>query len=160
MIVPMTERDVPAVLAVAEASFARPWTRDELEKELARDWAVLRVLRPGQGAPVASFVALWVVRDEIHVLSIATHPAARRRGYARYIMEEVLSLARARHVRWVTLEVRRRNVAALGLYKGLGFAAIGVRPRYYVEDGEDAIVMLLELDPITGRVEPRTDEPL
>jgi len=72
----------------------------------------------------------------------ATHPAHRRRGYARSLMEDVLGFGQAHGVRYVSLEVRRTNVAARGLYASLGFHAIGVRPRYYADDGEDAVVML------------------
>jgi ribosomal-protein-alanine N-acetyltransferase len=57
----------------------------------------------------------------------------------------LIDFARRRRCRYVTLEVRRSNAAAIELYRRLGFEAVGVRPKYYVEDNEDAVVMLLEL---------------
>jgi ribosomal-protein-alanine N-acetyltransferase len=57
----------------------------------------------------------------------------------------MIDVARAVPCRLVTLEVRRSNTAAQRLYRRFAFRAVGVRPNYYAEDQEDAIVMLLEL---------------
>ena len=154
----MTADDLDAVHAVASASFGAPWSRETFAEELERDWALLRVLRPTPREPACAFVNFWIVRDEVHVLNLATHPEHRRRGFARRLLEDTLAYARARHVRYVTLEVRRSNIAAIKLYRALGFASIGVRPKYYAEDGEDALVMLLTLDPETGLTVWRPDE--
>jgi ribosomal-protein-alanine N-acetyltransferase len=62
-------------------------------------------------------------------------------------MDHVAELGRARACRLATLEVRRSNEAALALYRALGYRQVGVRPRYYAEEGEDAILMTLDLDP-------------
>lgn len=159
LILPMTDRDVDAVASVAASSFAQPWSREVFAEELSHPWSVLRVLRASASGPICAFVNVWLVRDEVHVLNLATTPACRRRGYASLLLEDVLAFARARDARFITLEVRRSNVAAQRLYKAFGFAAIGVRPRYYVEDDEDAVVMLLTLDPETGLAEPRESVP-
>ena len=147
LIAPMTPADLDDVCALAEASFAVPWSRQIFEEELARPFAVLRVLRPGPAGAVIGFVSTWIVRDELHVLNLATHPGVRRRGYAWLLMHDVLALAQAQGVRYVTLEVRRGNVAAIKLYRKLDFESIGIRPRYYADDDEDAIVMMKTLAP-------------
>jgi len=157
LILPMTERDVDAVTSVAASAFAQPWAREVFCEELSRPWSVLRVLRATPGGPICAFANVWLVRDEVHVLNLATAPDCRRRGYARLLLDDVLGFARTHRARYITLEVRRSNAAAQQLYKTSGFAAIGVRPRYYVEDDEDAVVMLLTLDPETGLAEPRED---
>jgi [ribosomal protein S18]-alanine N-acetyltransferase len=150
LIAPMTESDLDDVCALAEASFMVPWTRWIFEEELGRPFAVLRVLRSCPGGPLVAFVSTWIVRDELHVLNLATHPAVRRRGYGWLLMHEVLALAQAQGVRYVTLEVRRSNAAAIKLYRKLDFESIGIRPRYYAdtvsEQGEDAIVMMKTLE--------------
>lgn len=145
LILPMREDDLDAVCAIANASFDTPWSRQTFADELGRSWAHLRVLRESPRGPIVAFVAYWRVRDEVHVLNLATHPVARRCGYARLLMEDTLALARAHQVRYVTLEVRARNRAARTLYESLGFDAIGVRPRYYSDTDEDAVVMMLQL---------------
>ncbi len=142
IILPMAGADVAAVHALAQECFRTAWDRHVFEEELGRDWAYLRVLRPSPAEPVVAFLSFWLVRDEIHVLNLGTHPACRRQGYARLLMDDMLGFARSRGVRYVSLEVRRGNRAALGLYGALGFDAIGIRPGYYADDGEDAVVML------------------
>jgi len=148
LIAPMTRADLDEVCAIATASFTAPWTRQIFEDELSRPFAALRVLRPGSaaGAGIRAFVSVWIVRDELHVLNLATHPSARRLGYATLLMLDVLAWAHARGVRYVTLEVRRSNAAAIRLYRGLEFDSIGIRPRYYADDDEDAVVMMRTLE--------------
>jgi ribosomal-protein-alanine N-acetyltransferase len=76
---------------------------------------------------------------------VATHADARRRGHAARLVSHVVDFARRHTCRYVALEVRRSNDAAIRLYRAHGFRPVGVRPRYYSDDGEDAIVMLLEM---------------
>jgi [ribosomal protein S18]-alanine N-acetyltransferase len=148
-IVPMREGDIDEVCEIEGHSFRAPWPRQVFLEELDREWAYLDVVRERGRAGVSRVVAFcnyWLVRDEVHLLNIATHPHRRRAGLGRRLMEHMLDFARRRSCRFVTLEVRRSNEAAIGLYQAYGFRAVGVRPRYYAEDGEDAIVMTLELD--------------
>ena len=155
-ITPMRREDLDDVLRIERAAYQRPWARDVFEQEIDRLWAFVDVLRPrveggrqepgGRHGRVVAFVNYWLVRDEVHVLNVATHPEERRRGYAARLMEHVLAFARERSCRYVTLEVRRSNVGAMRLYRRFAFRPVGVRPNYYAEDHEDAIVMLLELD--------------
>lgn len=142
---PMRAQDLDAVYSIAHASFPAPWSRQMLAEDLYRPFAYVRVLRASPHDPITAFAGSWVVSDELHVLNLATHPRARGRGYGRMLMEDALAYARQRCVRTVTLEVRQSNRAAYRLYERLGFRSIGVRPGYYENDGEDAIVMLLRL---------------
>ena len=98
---------------------------------------------------IAQAVLMAVESDRAgaHVLNVATHPAHRRRGLARRLLRHVDDVARAEGCRYITLEVRRSNHGAIRLYRKYGFRPVGIRPNYYVEDNEDAIVMLLELQP-------------
>jgi ribosomal-protein-alanine N-acetyltransferase len=97
----------------------------------------------GDAAPVV--VATLAVRDEVHLLNLAVHPTRRRRGYGRRLMDHLLGFARAHRCHYLTLEVRRSNAAAIALYEEYGFRSVGVRPRYYQDSREDALVMALEL---------------
>jgi ribosomal-protein-alanine N-acetyltransferase len=73
-------------------------------------------------------------------------------------MQTAIGFASARRLRLVLLEVRRSNSAAIQLYRKLGFSVTGVRPGYYADNQEDAIEMMLTLDPLTGQVEESHDE--
>jgi ribosomal-protein-alanine N-acetyltransferase len=149
----MTPADVPVVAAIEG-----PTRMDEanLRDELARPWSRLWVARE-EGAGVVAFVISWHVADELHVLNVATRTDRRRRGLARALMDELIAYARSHRVKHVLLEVRRSNAAAMALYRRVGFFAMGVRARYYPDD-EDAVEMVLLLDPSTGDVVAHDDE--
>jgi ribosomal-protein-alanine N-acetyltransferase len=151
-----TDPEMDAVEAIARECFAG--TGFSVAEELTRPWTRAWAARAAEGAAPAAFLVAWHVADEIHVLNVATTPSMRRRGFARALMDEVLSYAAAERIRIVILEVRRSNRAAIKLYRGLGFTALGVRPRYYADNDEDAVEMILALDPESGRVLPGRDE--
>ena len=143
---PMVPGDVDAIMEIERVAFRQPWSREVFLEELQRDWAHVDVLREEPGAPACAFVNYWVIRDEIHVLNVAVDTGVRRRGHASRLLDHVVAFAREHDCRYVTLEVRRSNHGAMRLYRKHAFRAVGIRPNYYAEDHEDAIVMLLELD--------------
>jgi ribosomal-protein-alanine N-acetyltransferase len=148
-ITPMRAQDLDEILEIERRAHPAPWSRQIFIDELARDWAHLVVLRVRQGARgqvAAAFCNYWRVRDEIHILNVATHPDQRRQGHAGRLLGHVVDDARRHGCRAVTLEVRRSNLGAIRLYRHHGFVPIGIRHHYYVDDGEDALVMLLDLD--------------
>lgn len=140
---PMLASDLDEVDAIERHSFKTPWPAQVFLDELARDWARVDVAR--DGARIVGFCNYWLVKDEVHLLAIATHPDRRRAGVGRLLMDHLLAIAHARAARLITLEVRRSNAPAIALYEQLGFVAVGVRRAYYAEDSEDALVMTLEL---------------
>jgi len=142
-IAPMDPADLDAVDEIERHSFRTPWPAQVFAEELSREWARVDVAR--QRGRVVGFVDYWLVHDEIHLLAIATHPDARRRGIGGRLLDHLLELGRARGAALVTLEVRRSNRPAIALYERAGFVTVGIRPRYYAEDNEDALVMTLEL---------------
>lgn len=148
-IVPMRVEDIDEVLEIERHGHPSPWSRQVFAEELEREWARIDVLRERDAAGtsrVVAFCNFWIVRDEIHILNVATHPDWRRRGHAARLLEHLLTFARSTGCRYLTLEVRKSNVGASALYQRFGFLPVGVRPQYYVENREDAIVMALELD--------------
>jgi ribosomal-protein-alanine N-acetyltransferase len=143
----MTHEDMSAVIALEQAAFRNPWSPELLRRELDHDWStVLLVEEPvlTGGRLLLGLAIFWIVQDEVHVLNVATSPEHRRRGVGRAVMDEVLARGRSRRCSLATLEVRRSNEAAIGLYKSLGFRSVGVRPNYYVDEKEDALVMVLD----------------
>jgi ribosomal-protein-alanine N-acetyltransferase len=152
----MVEADAVAVAAIeGPTRMSESQVRDEMSRPWSRLW-VAREDTPPLRAVVAFLVA-WHVADELHVLNVATRPDQRRRGIGRALMDEVVRYARAARLRHVLLEVRRSNRAAIALYRDVGFFAMGVRARYYPDD-EDAVEMVLALDPATGDVVAHDDE--
>jgi [ribosomal protein S18]-alanine N-acetyltransferase len=130
----------------------------DLAAELERKWARIWVARnPRDDAPVA-FALVWLVADEVHLIHVATRPSEQRKGAGRALLGMIIGAARSQRARLVLLEVRRSNRAAIRLYRSQGFHAIGVRKSYYAENSEDAIEMVLALDPVTGQVLPGEDQ--
>lgn len=127
-------------------------------KEAEKPWSRLWVARPQPRASPIGFLVSWHVADELHVLSVAVVDAARRRGIGRALMEAALDYSRSNAVRLVLLEVRRTNRPAIRMYRSLSFSAMGVRPNYYADTGEDAVEMALSLDPVTGQIVLGRDE--
>ena len=155
----MTLADVDGVLEVEPPS---RMTIAQLREELERPWARLRVARVArengdERREVVGFLVSWHVADELHVLNVATHAAHRRRGIGRALMRESIDFAKDKRLRHVLLEVKRSNAAAIALYRSVGFFAMGIRSDYY-PDGEDAVEMVLLLDPATGEVQVHADE--
>lgn len=148
--------DLDAVHAIERATLA-PEGRTRVADQLGESYTYAWVARQkADGSPVG-FIVTWLVADELHVLDVATDPARRRQGIGLRLMLQALEFARGHAVRLLLLEVRRRNTAAVMLYRKLGFAVLRLRKQYY-DDGEDALEMTLVLDPETGDIVPGEDE--
>ncbi len=144
------ETDLDEVLAVEEASFTNPWTRQMFQWEFQNlGVSYGYVLRTPEWR-VAAFCTVWVVLDEVHVNNLAVRPECRGQGVGRTLLEFVLRLAAGLGARRATLEVRRSNSAALKLYEHMGFTVAGVRRNYYANPVEDALVLWLEGLPTVG----------
>lgn len=140
--------DLPRLMEIERDAFLHPWSEQQLRSELGNAWSVmLAALETGPEAAgrMVGYVIVWVVHDELHVLNVATATEARRRGVGRALMEAAHALGRDRACRLSTLEVRRSNAPAIALYKALGYRQVGMRPRYYAEENEDALLMSLDL---------------
>jgi [ribosomal protein S18]-alanine N-acetyltransferase len=154
-VVAATDTELASIDAIAAAaSMDHGFSARE---EMSRPWARVWVATAPSAEMVGVLVA-WHVADEVHVLDVATAPPFRRRGIGTALMHVALDYAAAEHVRIVLLEVRRSNRQAIRIYRRLGFTAMGVRPGYYADNGEDAIEMILALDPVTGATLPGRDE--
>jgi ribosomal-protein-alanine N-acetyltransferase len=140
-----TSADLPAVVELERLTFDHPWTLRDFEIELRLPRSHLKLLRRRVGGPLGGFISYWIIEDEIQLMKVATDPRAQRRGIARTLIEEMIAEGRRRGAHRVTLEVRPSNRAARSLYRDLGFVEVGRRPRYY-RDGEDALLLDLELD--------------
>lgn len=136
----MRLEDLDAVHAIERASFSTPWPphayRSELETNRLASYLVVRA-----GDTIVGFGGLWIMVDEAHITTFAVHPAWRRRRIGERLILALLDLAVARRASEATLEVRLSNLPARRLYEKYGFRPVGVRPRYYSDDHEDALIM-------------------
>jgi ribosomal-protein-alanine N-acetyltransferase len=152
---PMRAADLEAVLRIERASFVTPWSRQAFLHELERNRvAELWVARSARGnepseADVVGYLCLWAVADEVHVTNLAVHPAWRGEGIGRLLLGTLLAYHRGQGARRAFLEVRPGNAEARRLYEGLGFQEVGRRRGYYVDTGEDALLLEARLDAST-----------
>jgi ribosomal-protein-alanine N-acetyltransferase len=137
----MRVEDLPSVLDIERRSFRAPWSAGTFLAEMKNEWARLRVAVDSRNL-IVGYINYWLVADEVHLLNIAVHPDSRQHGLARRMVEEMFDVARDHGCRLATLEVRASNNAAILLYKSFGFDTVAVRVKYYVEDNEDALVMV------------------
>jgi ribosomal-protein-alanine N-acetyltransferase len=137
---PMTHADLAAVHEIERVSFTTPWPsyayRNELDSNKLAHYLVVRA-----GRTVVAYAGLWLLVDEAHVTTFAVDPAWRRRKIGERLIMALLDLSIARGAREATLEVRLSNLPARRLYEKYGFQPVGIRPRYYSDDHEDALIM-------------------
>ena len=132
------------VIAIEEASFTNPWTRQMYLAELERPGLSFCYLARNPDHQVVGFCSFWRVVDELHINNLAVIPEQRRAGIAtallRYVLTEGARLGAVR----ATLEVRKSNEPARLLYERMGFSVAGVRRAYYTKPVEDAIILWRE----------------
>jgi ribosomal-protein-alanine N-acetyltransferase len=138
----MTLDDLAQVIEIDKASFSLPWPERSFRFEITDNPASRAWVAEADGNIVGMIVA-WLLVDEAHVATIATHPDFRRQGIASKLLIHALRLMQGEGAKTSVLEVRESNIAAQEMYRKFGFAESGRRPRYYKDNGEDAILMSL-----------------
>lgn len=140
----MTVEDVPAVSKLDRISFSLPWPEHSFRYEAVENRAARCWVAATEDHRIVGMLVLWLIVDEAHVATIAILPDVRRQGIGARILTEALREAYADGARWAFLEVREGNEAARAMYRKFGFRVTGRRPRYYKDNGEDAILMTLD----------------
>lgn len=137
---PMTLADLGEVHRIEAASFSAPWPDEAYRSELTGNrLASYLVIRAD--AQMVGFGGIWMMVDEAHVTTFAIDPAWRRQRLGETLLIALVDLAIGCQAREATLEVRLSNVPARRLYEKFGFRPVGVRSRYYSDNGEDALIM-------------------
>jgi [ribosomal protein S18]-alanine N-acetyltransferase len=155
VIEPMGILDLAAVHDIERRSFSTPWPphayRTEIETNRLATYLVVRV-----DHEVVGYAGMWLMVDEAHITTFAVDPVWRRQRIGERLLLALLDLALARQAREATLEVRLSNLPARRLYEKYGFRPVGLRPSYYSDNGEDALIMTTDhLD--GGRMRGRLD---
>lgn len=147
MIGDILPEELDALYEIELHSYGNPWPKDAFQRELKLPFSRILVARGAEtGAPpLLGYMVLWVIRGEAHILNLAVHPEHRRRGVATALLQAGIDAAKGQGAEILYLEVRRSNTGAQTLYDAFGFRQVGVRPKYYEDNREDALVMLLDL---------------
>lgn len=154
-IIPMEMRHLDEILAIEDAVFSTPWTRGMFEQEIQRrdvlqgpgSYAVVAI---HEGEVIAYSIA-WLLLDEVHLVNIAVRSDHQEHGVGTLLLNHLIDEACRTGKIIITLEVRESNIAAQAFYRGLLFREIGVRRGYYSDNRENAVLMILDLNPIIER---------
>ena len=142
---PLTSpNELDAILAIEQASFTNPWTREMYLAELQNTGVSFLFIAKDSERRAIGFCSFWRVLDEVHINNLAVLPASRRQGVGTALLMRVLSEGARLGMRRATLEVRQSNDAARELYERFGFSVAGVRHGYYSNPVEDALVLWRE----------------
>ena len=139
----MTVEDIPAVVALDQLSFSLPWPERSFRFELTQNTASRCWVAEVDGHMVGMIVN-WLLVDEVHVATLATHPDFRRQGIAKELLAHSLRYMSGEGAVSSFLEVRESNTAAREMYRKFGYEDTGRRRGYYKDNNEDAILMTLE----------------
>lgn len=139
----MRLEDVPAVHEIDVLSFSLPWPERSFRYEVTEN-PVSRGWVADMDGRIAAMLVLWFIIDEAHIATIAVHPDFRRQGIGEQILLAALRAVKEEGARRAFLEVRAGNAAAQAMYRKYGFDVVGVRPKYYRDNNEDAFLMNLE----------------
>jgi ribosomal-protein-alanine N-acetyltransferase len=149
----MTPEDLDEVMEIEQYSFPTPWTRTVYEHDLKRNpRSRFFVARSEDDNKLLGYIGNWVTEDKCHVGTIASKHEFRGQGIAEALLTYTARTSLAEGVTYIILEVRENNFAAINLYKKLGFKQVGLRPGYYRDTGEDALLLMLhDLESLASR---------
>lgn len=142
MIRRMKPSDVKEIMAIESVSFGRHhWSPDsflyEMKNQIGRYFSLVHT---GQDNLIG-YCGYWIVLDEAHITTIAVDPAWRGNGLGELLLVKMLDQMSGQSIHWATLEVRASNFTAQQLYYKYQFRSLGIRPKYYQDTQEDALIM-------------------
>jgi ribosomal-protein-alanine N-acetyltransferase len=135
----MVPGDIQAVVKVEQAAFSLPWSQEAFCAEMKNEMAYYLVME--QDNQIIGYAGMWMVFDEAHVTNVAILPQYHGQGLGTKLMSGLIEYAKLQGAHSMTLEVRTKNAIAQKLYMKLDFVLAGLRPNYYTETQEDALIM-------------------
>ena len=135
--------DLDDIYELDVQTFAMPWSKEALSYDILENDNAFVIVAEYEGE-FAGYADIWTVLDEADLNSIAVRVDFRRKGIGDAIMLAMTEILSANGVATINLEVRVSNMPAIKLYKKYGFNECGVRPGYYLDNGEEALIMKRE----------------
>lgn len=120
------------------------WSADMFKSELNKDNSIYLIAEKSDNKDIIGYIGTWLVEDEAHITTMVTHPLYRKKHIADILLYNLISTLYIYNIKWITLEVKSSNIAAINLYNKYGFKQIGIRKNYYQENNEDALILWTE----------------
>lgn len=141
----MERQDIDAVFEIEKASYGiHHWTKEAFINELDNNIANYFVAQNQETKEIVGYLGSWFIVDECHITNVSVNPEFRRKNIASKLIKTLIDECYAKMIKYITLEVRVSNDAAIALYEKFGFKSIGVRKKYYQDNNEDALIMFTE----------------
>ena len=131
----MKLQHLDGVVNIENICFAHPWSKADLERQLNLDTSHFAVATVDE--KVVGYMGLQLFSGEGYVTNVAVLPEYRRQGIAKMLIEKQMQ----NEMSFITLEVRESNLPAIKLYESCGFENVGIRPKFYSNPTENAIIM-------------------
>ena len=135
----MTPADARAVAELELKIFAMPWSREDFFREMRNELAAYVVAE--LDGKIVAYAGAWVSFDQAEVMHVAVDEKFRGQGIGTLLFGELIKTVKARGATSITLEVRPSNTPAVKLYESFGLKSVGRRKGYYLDNGEDALIM-------------------
>ena len=143
-ILPMQKDDLDAVLRLEENAYGdHHWSKESFFNELNNELAKYFCAFDAAGELVG-YCGIWEILEEAHITNIAVSPEHRRKHIGEALLKKIIDTCYKDFVKYITLEVRVSNKAAIGLYEKYSFKSLGIRKGYYKNNNEDALIMWTE----------------
>lgn len=136
----MEVSDLDDIMEIEKESFSTPWSREAFKMEVEENLLAVYIVAQIDDK-VVGYGGLWTIMDEGHITNIAVREAFRGQGIGDAIVMGLVQYCRSNGIPNMTLEVRKSNIVAQNLYKKYGFIDCGIRPNYYTDGNEDAVIM-------------------
>lgn len=141
----MDIEDLDRIMEIEIESFTTPWPRNSFLLEITKNQLSRYIVAEIDGL-VVGYGGIWLIIDEGHITNIAVDKRYRGLGVGKRIIEGLIELCKDSGITAMTLEVRKSNIIAQNLYRRYGFVESGLRPNYYADDNEDAIIMWKKIE--------------
>ena len=136
----MTEEDIDSIVEIEKEAFATPGSKESFLTEI-RDNLLAKYIIAEIDNKVVGYGGIWLILTEGHITNIAVKKEYQGLGIGNKLVEGLIIYCTSRGIDSMTLEVRKSNIVAQNLYKKYGFIDYGIRPKYYSDNNEDAIIM-------------------
>ena len=141
---PMEKSDVDAVRELEKKAYGEHhWSKESFYNELSNRLAKYFCAFDENGI-LTGYTGCWQIMEEAHITNLAVSPNFRRKYIGEALLKNIIDSCYSNMVKFITLEVRVSNAAAIGLYEKYGFKSLGVRKGYYQDNNEDALIMWTE----------------
>lgn len=132
--------DLDEIMIIEKDAFTTPWSRNAFTMEIKENLLAKYIVAEVEGS-VVGYAGIWLILDEGHITNIAVSKESRGQGVGNYLVMGLIEFCKQSKIYNMTLEVRESNVVAQNLYKKYGFIDCGIRPNYYSDDHENAVIM-------------------